>query len=500
MDDRSSPGLLEALWRYRWSSALIVVLTTALGVGVALLISGDTSARARIALATPPSGSVIGANTTNEASYIRYAKQRALFAVSDRVLSRATDELGYNVTLPDLRSTVTADVTADADAIVVTATDPVPERAVGTANAVVAAYQEETQADAADVAATALRSIEETAQRVRDGVGGTTGVDATAATETLAQLDLQASAVRVEIALFGSGIEFVDPAALDAIDTRGPPVREAVVGLVLGMLLAATLSWLRADSDRRVRDAESPAEVLQAPLLGEVPDLSRARAPGLHDPASMPILAYQSVTSGLRATSPGGIVQVTSAERGEGRTVTAANIAVAAARDGVRVLLVDADPSSRQLSRMFGLDQEFDGLTTLSRGRGRRSLTDFVHNLDVGGDVTLQLIPAGALTDSAPSLFRSAAMAMAATDMREQYDLVVLDCPPLPTSPEASALVRHADRVLVVVRRGARMRGLRRLAQQLSVYKINPVGYVFIFGSESFMSNVNGERRVSVAR
>jgi capsular exopolysaccharide synthesis family protein len=382
---------------------------------------------------------------------------------------------------------VKAVASSDGDAVVVTATADNADRAVQICNAVVRAYQAETLNDVSVATQSALNAITLTREQIKKSLPtkvqpgqAAAQAETSAATQTLSELAVKASDIRVEATLFGSGVSFIDPATV-ATATHGQlPIREGALGLVFGALLAATIAWLRADRDRRVREPEGAVDLLQAPPLGEVPEVARHEQAVLSDPIAMPSAAYQFVASSLQAAISAGLVLVTSAARGEGRTTTAAHVAIAAARDGVRVLLIDADGSSRRLSALFGLEQERRGLTALADRR--TSLDECTYSVALNEDQALWLVPAGSITESTPSLFRSSAMADAVMEMRRRYDLLVVDAAPLTTSAEAAALARHADGVLVVVRRGATVRALRRLAQQLSLFVAPTVGYVFTFG------------------
>jgi polysaccharide biosynthesis transport protein len=485
VDDRSGPGLLEALWRYKWSSLALIALLAFVSAGAGFLLHDQATGHARMALLTPPPEIVLGGSLTSEASFVRYTKQRALFVTSEPVLTRAARSLDDSTTADDLRSRVSAEASIDGDVINVSAIANTPQEAANICNMVVRAYQDETLADVDSASKAALTTIElakeEVTEALRGGGGQTaTRARASAAIETLSQLDIRASTIRVQTEEFESGVSFVDPATPATAAQAGLPLREGVLGIAFGVLIAATISWLRADRDRRVREPDAPADLLQAPLLGEVPELPRDQAIALASFDTMPAPAYQFVASGLQATISSGLVLVTSAQRGAGRTTTAAHVAAAAARDGVRVLLIDADGRSKRLSSLLGLAHEPTGITALAARRV--TLDECTFSVQLTEDVSLWMVPAGDFTDSAPSLFRSSAMAQAVLEMRSKYDLVVIDSAPLPNSPETAALARHADGVLVVVQRGATVRALRRLAQQMSLYAAPIIGYVFSFG------------------
>jgi Mrp family chromosome partitioning ATPase len=485
VDERTGPGLFEALWRYRWSSLALTALFAFLSAGAGLLLQSQITAHAKLALLTPRSNNVIGGNIESEASFVRFTMQRALFVTSDPVLTRAAQQVDGGATADSLRKQVTATASATGDVITVNATASTPERAAAICNAVVKAYQDETLNEVNDATAAALNSINVTRGQIQRsllaaGAGRLGAATESSASQTLAQLEIRANDIRVETTLYGSGVSFVDPATPGTADQGGLPIREAVLGVAFGALLAATVSWLRADRDRRVREPDQVSELLHAPLLGEVPEFSREQAQLLGSLDAMPAAPYQFVASGLKATLSTGIVLVTSAQRGAGRTTAAAHVAAAAARDGVRVLLVDADGRSKRLSELIGLAHDEAGLAAMAARR--LTLDECTYSVALTEDVSLWMVPAGDFTDSAPSLFRSSAMAQAVIEMRSKYDLVVIDSAPLPNSPETAALARHVDGVLVVVQRGTSVQTLSRLSQQMSLYAAGVVGFVFSFG------------------
>jgi polysaccharide biosynthesis transport protein len=484
VDERVGPGLLEALWRYRWSSLAITVVFAVLSAAGGLLLHHQVTAHARLALVTPRADNVIGGDLSSEAGFVRFTKQRALYVTSEPVLSRAATRLGDGTTTDYLRTHVTATAAEDGDMITVTATATTAGRAADLCNKVVRAYQDETLNDVNTATQSALNAINVTRQQVQRsiaaaGAGAPAAAARAAATQTLSQLEVKANDITVETTLYGSDVSFVDPATAAAADQAGLPLKEAVLGLAFGALIAGTAAWLRADRDQRVREPDAAAALLHAPLLGEVPELSREQALTLDSLDAMPAAPYQFVASGLQATMDVGVVLVTSAQRGAGRTTAAAHIAAAAARDGVRVMLIDADARSKRLSSLIGLAHESAGLTALA-GRGA-TLDECTYSVSLTEDVQLWMVPAGDYTDSAPSLFRSTAMSQAVLEMRSKYDLVVIDSAPLPNSPETAALARHADGVLVVVQRGATVRALQRLSQQMSLYAAPIVGCIFSF-------------------
>jgi len=244
--DDGQPGLVEALWRYRWSSMAIVVVAVGISIGVALMVQPPAQARATIALASPPEDNVLAPGTQGDASLARYTAQRAAFVTSDVVLGAVAAVTGDDVT--DLRSKVTATPSGTSNTLSVTVSAESRRAAVELAEAVVEAYRSETEAQIERRTEAAIRAIEESAASASGSRGATT--DAAARSATLSQLALRASEIRVSSALLGDGVDFVNAPRRDAVMGRRLPVRDAALGFVVGLVVAATLAWIRADRSR----------------------------------------------------------------------------------------------------------------------------------------------------------------------------------------------------------------------------------------------------------
>jgi capsular exopolysaccharide synthesis family protein len=159
---------------------------------------------------------------------------------------------------------------------------------------------------------------------------------------------------------------------------------------------------------------------------------------------------------------------VTSAAPGEGKTMTAANLAVTFAYDGLRVLLIDCDVrrprqhSLFQVPRAPGLMEllmpsNLDGAQSLTfnPGLGRtesgRPITDVIRPTNVKG---LSLLTCGALPTNASHLLSGVRMRALLQELAKSFDLVILDTPPVLATADAGILASIADGVLLVVRAG----------------------------------------------
>ena len=142
-------------------------------------------------------------------------------------------------------------------------------------------------------------------------------------------------------------------AALPSAPISPNPPRNAAIGLAIGLLVGLAGALAREALDARVRDSSEIERLTGATLLGSIPKEHGADVlPSVTRPRSGRAEAYRHVRTNLEFTSVDGMprsVVVTSAAPGEGKSTTAANLAVVAARSGRNVVLVDADLRKRKL-------------------------------------------------------------------------------------------------------------------------------------------------------
>jgi len=144
---------------------------------------------------------------------------------------------------------------------------------------------------------------------------------------------------------------------------------------------------------------------------------------------------------------------VTSATRGEGKTLTACNLALVHAAAGHRTLLVDTDVRAAGVSRFFGFGSSDPGLSDVLGDR-RYDVRSVSHEVRIDGGESLTVLPAGAAVRHSASLFEGALFEKLLRDFHRDYDLVVFDTPPLSLITDATAIVASVEGVLIVVRSG----------------------------------------------
>lgn len=466
------PGLLESLRQYWLLAASLVVFFAIAGVALAVSSPAPYSATARVGIVDP-------STTGSPAGLGRYTATQAQFVKSDSVLAAAAKQLGESPT--DLRSSIdaTADLTSSIVYVTATSTDRVV--AARRANAVLDAFTAgiASQAKAArDAEAAALADRRTQCARQLNSPASSAAAVAAASdclkSITSRELDLEREAAR--FGTDGSGVEFSTRAVVPARSGLKAAAVQGVVGALAGFVIAIVACWILADRRRRIDDASQPGLLTGMRLLGEVPVLNGPAAQHLDDFTAMPAPAYDFTAVGVSAFVESGVVVVSGAERGAGSSTTAVNVAAAFAREGRRVVVVDCDNNARSISDLAGLSAAAGLSDVLTR---RTPLEDSLRPVDLGDSMSLAILPAGRLEADMPSLLRAKTMDETLERLRELYDLVVVDTPPIAIEPDAASVARNVDGILAVVAEGTRSNRVLRLWERLDVLGVPVLGYVY---------------------
>ena len=227
-----------------------------------------------------------------------------------------------------------------------------------------------------------------------------------------------------------------------------------IVGGVLGLFLAGIAVLLKENLDNRIKSPDELKELTGMPILGSVvryPDeangepINLGEKPGHNRMAE----AYKFLRTNLEfaaaANGPLRSLLVTSSSPAEGKTTTAVNLAVATAREGKVVVLIDGDLRKPALHRVFGLVSG-KGLTNLLINDA--SLEEVLRETSVEG---LQVISSGPLPPDATVMLRSAKLKSVVEELLGTVDLVIIDSPPLLSVTDPMLMMSLVDGVLMVV-------------------------------------------------
>ena len=291
-------------------------------------------------------------------------------------------------------------------------------------------------------------------------------------------------------------VSLVRPAMLSY--TRINPVRTAqtaMAGFILGLVLGLIIALVLESMDTSVGTIEEVESFLEVPVIGFVPHLAHDEAIELfsgeeglvtsgHElerqirlishfsPPSTISEAYRSLRTNLLFSQTGDhrVILVSSATVKEGKSTIAANLAVVVAQQGARVLLIDADMRKPMQHHTFGLKRD-PGLSECLLGQlGWQDATKRFSDVmlgDMGIDQALftpgldqlDVLTCGRVSANPPDLLAAPAMAKILEDVRQEYDMVVIDMPPMLHTTDATILASKVDGVLLVYHIGSVVRG-----------------------------------------
>ncbi len=302
-------------------------------------------------------------------------------------------------------------------------------------------------------------------------------------------------------AIRASNIQVLDPAEIPSRPFKPNIAVNTLLGATSGLLLAALLIMLRERTDHSFKVPGDVSNYLQLPELGTIPSgADQLRLDG----ARVELASWKQrpslVAESFRATLASILVSVDARDRstvllltspgpGEGKTTVSTNLAIALARTGREVLLIDADLRKPRVHEIFGLSNDA-GLSDLLRAESpayqlaKRSLCQ---RTELPG---LHVLTSGQGDEETLDLLSRRRIQQILTQFRNEFDAVIIDTPPVMHLADARVLGRLADAVVLVVRAGETNRDLamaarRRLAEDgipllgtiLNDWNPNTLGY-----------------------
>jgi len=309
--------------------------------------------------------------------------------------------------------------------------------------------------------------------------------------QRLTDLQARRDQLDVDADLVSNGVVFYSPAE---VATASSPGVFIVLGALAGLVIGAGFAVLLSSRRRRFTSRNEPELLLNARLLADVPNFKEERLktalPVVDSPTSAAAESFRFVSASISlqqmwpSNEDGSknfksIIAV-SAGLFEGKTVICANTALAAAREGHKVLVVDADFGNQQLTGLLvGSDVPLVGMTDVTTGNV--SLQNAVVDISHDGAGSIHLLSRGTVSVQAPDLFASPDTKALFFSLSEIYDLVIIDSPPLLRVAYATTLARLADRAMVVVAHGEDTHSVEELREQMDLVGIPAIGYVYNF-------------------
>lgn len=266
----------------------------------------------------------------------------------------------------------------------------------------------------------------------------------------------------------GSG-RVVSPAATPADPVEPNPLRNAAIGIVVGLVFGLSMAFINEYMDDTVKSSAQAEEIFGAPVIGVVPEEKLRKDEGrrlsvVSDPSSPVAEAYRALRNSLdfiNFQQDIKTIVVASAAPGEGKSTVAANLGVSLAQAGKKVVIVECDfrrPTAAQFFRVshtIGLSDVLSGAQPVKAALQRP------------GDENVLVLTAGKLPPNPGELLSSPRMGELIETLEEWADWVVLDTPPLLAVADGAAVTRWADGVLMVMKGSSSSRDAARKAAEI---------------------------------
>jgi capsular exopolysaccharide synthesis family protein len=270
-----------------------------------------------------------------------------------------------------------------------------------------------------------------------------------------------------------------------------------LAGAILGILAGAGLAYLADVLDKSFRTPEEIRRRLGLPVLGHIPFIEHGEdtleATGTNGrplrlgaalstylrPTSLEAEAFRGVRTAIFFSTRGErhkVIQVTSPGMGDGKSTLAANLAISIAQSGKSVVLLDADFRRPRVHRLFEISSQA-GLASLILGQGE--LPDAVQESGIAG---LSLLPSGPRPCNPAELLSSPRLDELLQDMRERYDFVIIDTPPLLAVTDPCVVAPRVDGILLTIRIAKNGRPAAERAREILVTLGVPVFGVVVNG------------------
>lgn len=275
----------------------------------------------------------------------------------------------------------------------------------------------------------------------------------------------------------GSDLTVVDPARVPANASKPETMLLLAASIAVGLLFAFGGMLIAEGLDHSIHTT-SQIEHLGIPLIGILPEYGGGRAAiegmrGLRTLAA-PRSAYSEAVRGIRSSlvpvgpTQNKVIVVTSPEAYEGKSITVRNLAVSLAQQGKRVVLVDADFRSSVAESNTEFSSK-EGLASLLSGPPVAPSL-----MQVAKQPNLFLLPSGITPANPAELLSSTRMTLLVGELRQQFELVLIDSPPVLPVVDAAILSEMADSTVLVARQGVTAEASLSRAYQILSVKSKP--------------------------
>jgi Mrp family chromosome partitioning ATPase len=466
------------LWRERWIIVASIIALVALAV-LYTLTSSKVYQATSILQVNLPTANQGTSDTTNANQAL--AQNYATLLVSPGFLRTIQPTVeGGKLSVEELQSRLSASALPQSALVQLNANGSSTDEAETIAQQVISGFLRQLQSQAKVRTSQLTTQMNETIASVSSEISKLSSQPSSPTTdEQIASLKAQRGALTAQEAqLAASGVaqgqSATESAAPEASSTPISPKKSLniLAGLILGALLGVALAWGRQALRPAIHSSEDVTALVDLPLLASIPLKSRLKADDPALPEAYGVL-YANLMFALRSGDM-RVVTFVGFNPAVGKTSTAEGIARAAGRGDRQVLVVDGDMRAASLSARFG-HRDHPGLVDVLQGA--IPLDSALVQIEGG----LWLLPTRqARVNPAGLLAGSRTFALLA-DLRERFDLVLIDSPPLAGLADGLILSSLSDIVVIVVRAGVTKPNDLTAATNSLLHNMTPIAGAVVF-------------------
>jgi polysaccharide biosynthesis transport protein len=435
--DLDFPTFLALLKRRARLIVGIALGAAALAFGISSLFPDRYDASADVLFHQPSGPPLVNPNEPGpevSAEPERVAATNLALASLDVVAVRVKESIDTSMSVKELRESVSIQPKGQADVVTITARAASPTEAAGIANAF-----------ASEVVALRRNSARDKVQRVIDAIEAQLAESPSLESSVRSHLLARASQLEVQKRLEAGDAEVVEQAVPPQSPSSPKPLRNAIVGGLLGLILGIVVAVLLRRFDRRVHDEEDIAEIVGGPIVGRVPVIK-----GEEDwKGDLVLEAFQFLRANLQLRSSSSSYRtfaVTSALPEEGKSTIVMRLAQALAISGSTVVVVDCDLRRPTLHTSFGLAADSGVTTALS---SNVPVADLLLETSIPG---VWLLPAGPLTVMPGTMITGDHdIGKLIRELSTMANYVLVDTSPVTIGADASTIASEVDATLMVV-------------------------------------------------
>lgn len=456
--------VIGVLLRRKW----LIIITTIAAIAIAtvgsFLIQPTYNATATIRVSGAPNPLIERADLT----YVdRIMNTFTIIARSNPVLENVIDTLELDMSPRDLRSSIKALMIKDTELVQITASSDTPQMAAAIADAVAAALI--THNNNLPVPDSASKTVLDQLAQVQieidslraeyDRLLREQSDQTTLITETGRQVAVkqqvyesllaQYDQVRLSEALSRNAITIIESAEPPSVPSRPRKKLNVALGAVLGVMGGVGLSLLVETLDKKIYTPAQIRNLVNVPIIGTIPY-------NRHGDVTHPSFAQREAFRHLRTNvmalekelSSLKTLMVASAGTNDGKSTLVAGLAVSIAQLGRSILIVDCDLRQPQQHKTFNLSNTVGLMSVLKK---QITVREAIQITDIP---EVFVLTSGPLGDNPTELLSSPSMADMLQELRDHFDMILLDTPPIIPVADAAVLAPMTDGVLQIVRCG----------------------------------------------